>query len=152
MFTPSLRQICFKRSFSFSPARLRDIQRLTFTGNLVRDAERLQSQRGNPYMKYTVASNNGKDVPATFRTVFSFDDREFDRMETVLKKGNQVFVETNAVYRNSPSTESAGPSPLSLSLQHLNIQVLKRARTAVAEEEPAERATPFETGPLPNSF
>ncbi|EPX73854.1 single-stranded DNA binding protein Rim1 [Schizosaccharomyces octosporus yFS286] len=151
MFTHSLRQLCFKRSFSSSPARLRDIQRLTFTGNLARDAERLQSQQGNPYMKYTVASNNGKDVPATFRTVFSFDDREFDRMETFLKKGNQVFVEANAIYRNSPSTESAGPSLLS-SLQQLNVQLLKRARTAVAEEEPAERATPFETGPLPNSF
>ncbi|EPY51506.1 single-stranded DNA binding protein Rim1 [Schizosaccharomyces cryophilus OY26] len=151
MITPSFRQYCFKRSFSFSPARLRDVQRLTFTGNLVRDAERLQSQRGNPYMKYTVASNNGKDVPATFRTVFFFDDREFDRMEAILKKGNHIFVEANTVYRKAPSGDSSNPTPLSLSLQHLNVHILKRARS-LAEEEPAEKDTAFETGPLPNSF
>ncbi|CAB16271.2 Single-stranded DNA-binding protein rim1, mitochondrial [Schizosaccharomyces pombe] len=139
-----------KRLFSSSTVRYRDIQRLTLTGNLTKDVERLQSQKGNEYMRYTVASNNGKDVAPTFHSVYVFDSYNFDRLQTILRKGTRVYVEADAVWRSVPAGNEG--SQAKMSLRHVSADVLFYPRNKNGDESGEETHPELDADPMINSF
>ncbi|EEB08787.1 single-stranded DNA binding protein Rim1 [Schizosaccharomyces japonicus yFS275] len=97
------------RLFSSTAARCSDVQRMTLTGNLVRDLEFSNTADGREFAKYTLSCYNGRNMDPTYHTVFSFDSSRNEQLEKFMKKGAKVFVEADVGWRKVPlKTESGG--------------------------------------------
>ncbi|KAL4900181.1 hypothetical protein BDW74DRAFT_102761 [Aspergillus multicolor] len=128
------------RSFSSSSARA--AARMNITGRLGADPERVTSQSGNEYVRYTVASSSGSAANRTtswFNIKALVNENARDYLTTI-KKGSLVSVDADASIKKY--TAADGTEQQSLTLFHRQIEVLRRPYNPSFDSSRAENENP----------
>ncbi|CCM03374.1 uncharacterized protein FIBRA_05504 [Fibroporia radiculosa] len=136
----------FIRAFSTTPSRNADLAKLILIGRLGKDPELRFTKSQKEYVQYTVATTNYPPPPpnasgsrneakTTWHTVLSFNPGVNNYLR-MLKKGSQVFVETNFELREpDPNADPDTPQgQRQIFLRHESIRVLKSPRSTSEEE------------------
>lgn len=105
------------RSFSMSPARA-DLCKLALIGRLGKDLEVKESSKGKEYMRYTIASQTGKEHVSWF-TINVLDAGAIAFMTKYLKKGSNVYVEADASWREYEDKDGVKHQTLNLIQQSI---------------------------------
>jgi single stranded DNA-binding protein len=113
------------RAFSTSRPSL-DVARMTLIGRIGNELEQRTSTNGNPYLQYSLASNNFKGETSWFKVVV-FDPKAIDFMTTYLKKGDRVYIEADASMQVYESESGEKRSSLNLVQNLVNTLSSKKA-------------------------
>ncbi|KAF8428620.1 hypothetical protein EV426DRAFT_585097 [Tirmania nivea] len=128
------------RTFS-STSRAQDVARLTICGRISKDPESIETQSGNSFLKYTVATGFGMGEArrTTFWNVSVFDERQKE-IVSALAKGYLVHVDADIECKQIP--DESGKHHTYINLYQKSINVLIRNRNPVPPAEGVEEEAP----------
>ena len=122
-----------------------DMEHLTISGRLGKDAEVKSTARGNKYVSFTLAvdskNKNGESV-TNWYNVSSFQENHTGKMVEFLKKGKGLIVSGIPSY--SIWTDRTGTARIDLNVKAFNLEfptLTRREDDQQANEQPVARAS-----------